>query len=50
MVGVKRCGFGCGFRVSFEKGPLNSYVWVRVEIGELEDALIGLGLGRNRVY
>ena len=37
MVRLKKCGFGCGFGLSFGKGLLNSLVWVRVEIGELED-------------
>ena len=50
MVRLKQCGYGYGFGFSFEKGLLNGLVWVQVEIGELEDALIELGLGRNRVY
>ena len=39
MVRLKMCEFG----LSFGKGLLNGLVWVRVEIGELEDAL---NLGR----
>ena len=39
MVRLKQCGYGYGFGFSFGKGLLNGLVWVRVEIGELEDVL-----------
>ena len=39
VVRLKKCGYGYGFGFSFGKGLLNGLVWVRVEIGELEDAL-----------
>ena len=39
MVRLKQCGYGYGFGFSFGKGLLIGLVWVRVEIGELEDAL-----------
>ena len=49
MVRLKQCGYGYGFGFSFGKGLLNSLVWVRVEIGELEDALaVGNGLLNGR--
>ena len=50
MVRLKQCGYGYGFRFSFGKGLLNGLVWVRVEIGELEDALaVGNGLLNGRM-
>ena len=45
MVRLKQCGYGYGFGFNFGKGLLNGLVWVKVEIGELEDALaVGNGL------